>query len=717
MRIALVTPWFGRELIGGAERHAWELAHALAAAGAEIDVLSTCCRSFNDDWATNFHRAGATTLAERLRLLRFRVDSRDRVAFGRVTAALTALPAITLRGDYVPLEERDARVFVGESIHSRTLLAHLRENAARYDAVLFMPYLYGTTLSLLPEVAEKAFLIPCLHDEAYAYLAPVRACFAQARGVLFNSAGEEETAAAIYGPGILAKSRVAGEAVEPPAKPAQPMRVGNFVPNRARYVVYLGRQVATKNIDFLIEAYRQFRAQRAVTSLQLVLAGPTSVSRSGDGIVDLGPVSDAAKAALLLNARALAQPSVHESFSRAVYESWFAKRPVFVHGDCRATRRAVEESGGGWIGSTVEEWARMFAELDESSDEVVDAAGERGWAAARDNGTWAVVAQRVLGAIAAGLGSAAAPPIDQLVPLGDRVAATYAGALGAALREAGSDTTIAVAESASVRAGSRVLVHAGHAASPVRADAYVVHDATAVIDSRARVFAASHAVAAGLDERGVVARVVPMPVSPALWDGMRPAHGRWGDGRPTLLSIAPLAAADARRLLDVFVAFLSLAGAARLLVFGADCDAEARDVLERERAELDLANEVLFVGDEPPERYAAYRAARVAVAVGGPVGVEAAVTPLWFDLPIVSLGDPGSADAVEAAGLIAGDADVRRFAALVRLVASDDTLRAAMQGEGRRVRERHAPRAVAATVLEAMTDLRTGISPGISSAT
>ena len=77
------------------------------------------------------------------------------------------------------------------------------------------------------------------------------------------------------------------QAPEPLAVPVQPMRIGNFVPNRSRYVVYLGRQVATKNIEFLIEAYRRFRAQRAVTSLQLVLAGPTSASRSDDGIVDL----------------------------------------------------------------------------------------------------------------------------------------------------------------------------------------------------------------------------------------------------------------------------------------------------------------------------------------------------------------------------------------------------------------------------------------------
>ena len=41
----------------------------------------------------------------------------------------------------------------------------------------------------------------------------------------------------------------------------------------------------------------------------------------------------------------------------------------------------------------------MFAVVDESADEAVDALGERGWAAALDNGTWDVVARRTLDAI------------------------------------------------------------------------------------------------------------------------------------------------------------------------------------------------------------------------------------------------------------------------------------------------------------------------------
>ena len=701
MRLAIVTPWYGRELLGGAERLAWELAHALARAGADVDVLATCCRSFLDDWAANYHKSGTSRDAAGVVLHRFAVDTRDRVAFNRANTVLTTMPRIGLHGDRSVLDPIQSRAFVNENIKSAALLAHLRDQGSSYNAVIFVPYLYGPTLSGLPLVADRAFLIPCVHDESYAYIEPVRAVFAAARGVLFNSAGEEETATAIYGPGLLGKSRVIGHAVEPVAPPPAPISVGTFAPHRSRYVLYLGRQDASKNIDFLIEAFRTFRERRVSSSLQLVLAGPRGSAHHGDGILDLGAVTEPAKASLLTYARALAQPSMHESFSRAMYEAWYARRPVLVHGECRATARAVEDSGGGWIGTTLEEWVRMFAAVDESSDDAIDALGERGWAAALDNGAWDVVAKRTLDAISMRMAPPAGPVIDHVVPLGDRVVGRYAQALADALTNAGADSAVTIAGSEQIRAGARIVAHVVANSKPVLADVYVSHGGELPATTRGRaVFAPSHAVAAQLEEQGIVARVLPQAVSPAIWDGMRPAHDRWSDGKIVLLSISPLGSDEAKRLLDTFVAYLGLVRDARLLVFSADCEGEAYETLVHERAELDLHNEVVLVGDAPAEQFAAYRAAHVALAVGRPLTIERAVMPLWFDLPIVALGDSTVMETIEACGLVVDTFDARRIAALLRIVASDPKIRAAIVGEGRRVRARHAPPAVATVVLE-----------------
>ena len=66
----------------------------------------------------------------------------------------------------------------------------------------------------LPLVADRAWLQPCLHDEAYAYLPDVASIFYQARGLLFISAGEMQLAARLYGPMVFAKGEVTGEGIE-----------------------------------------------------------------------------------------------------------------------------------------------------------------------------------------------------------------------------------------------------------------------------------------------------------------------------------------------------------------------------------------------------------------------------------------------------------------------------------------------------------------------
>ena len=56
--LAIITPWFGSDLKGGAEQQAWQIATRLADRGHKIEVLTTCCRSFQDDWTTNYYKAG-----------------------------------------------------------------------------------------------------------------------------------------------------------------------------------------------------------------------------------------------------------------------------------------------------------------------------------------------------------------------------------------------------------------------------------------------------------------------------------------------------------------------------------------------------------------------------------------------------------------------------------------------------------------------------------
>ncbi|HEY0100257.1 MAG TPA: glycosyltransferase [Pyrinomonadaceae bacterium] len=408
--LAIVIPWFGAELKGGAEQQAFQIATRLAARGASVEVITTCCRSFQDDWATN-HLPPGVTEEHGLTVRRFPVGTRDREAFEQVNAKLLALTPLELRAGVSPLDARDAEIFAAQNINSPALLEHLRARGDDYRAFIFIPYMFAPTTAGLPLVAERAFLQPCLHDEPAAYLPVVENLFQRARLVLFNSDGERELAARLYGgASVFPQSMVVGEGIERAAFTEQ--QLADALPTELRagapFVLYLGRRDEVKNTGLLVRAFRRFK-ERAQTNnetsyepnnerrLKLVLAGAGAHSydeRERD-ILDLGLVSEETKAALLFACRALFQPSRNESFSRVLMEAWsYGGRPVAAHRECLATSIAVERAGGGWLAATEEEWTHTFAHVVSLPETELARMGARGRRYADEHADWDKVIAR-----------------------------------------------------------------------------------------------------------------------------------------------------------------------------------------------------------------------------------------------------------------------------------------------------------------------------------
>ena len=214
-KVAIVIPWFGRTLKGGAELQAWNLATRLSARGFAVEVLTTCCASFQDDWSSNGQPAGLTQEPEGFAVRRFPVETRDRAAFDRVCGYLLSLDPKTLKPGVSPISEEDERVFCEHLIRCPSLLGYLAHEGWRYSAFLFLPYLYGPILDGLPLVASRSLLQPCLHDEAYAYLRCVQQAVFSARHLLWLSQGEFELGCRLFGPSVLAKSVVGMAGIEP----------------------------------------------------------------------------------------------------------------------------------------------------------------------------------------------------------------------------------------------------------------------------------------------------------------------------------------------------------------------------------------------------------------------------------------------------------------------------------------------------------------------
>ena len=398
MKLAIVIPWFGRELKGGAEQQAWQIATRLAKRGHSIDVLTTCCRSHQDDWSSNHLPAGKSEMPEGFVIRRFAVDRRHRAAFDAVCADLLRQPPDALKPGVSPVSDERARIFVDELIKSQALQAFLEEKRRAYDAFIFLPYLYGPIIHGVEAVGDRAILQPCLHDEAYAYLPQIADSFYQANWLFFNSEGEQELAERLFGPCISAKSHVIGEGVEVAdgATLAGPARNGaSSESGNGRYLLYLGRKDDGKNIPLLLRAFARFRAVRPNSSLRLILAGAgeASVPLPAQS-VDSGLVSEKEKEELLRHCAALVQPSEKESFSRVMMEAWLYGKPVAVHRRCAATAIPVKAAKGGWLADSEDQWAGLFVELDRTAEPALRQLGENGRRYAAVAADWEVVMDR-----------------------------------------------------------------------------------------------------------------------------------------------------------------------------------------------------------------------------------------------------------------------------------------------------------------------------------
>jgi glycosyltransferase involved in cell wall biosynthesis len=409
--IAFIIPWFGASLKGGAEQHTYQVAKRLADRGHDIEILTTCCRSFYDNWSDNHLPAGLSQEGN-LKVRRFKVKPRNQQVFDAVNYQL--IQTNQWQRGVPPVDETSAADFCAQNINSPDLLAYLQANHDRYAHFVFIPYLYGPILNGLPLVADRAILNPCLHDESYAYLSQVETLFHQAQSLLFISEGEALLAEQIYGPCVPAKSYVVGAGAENELLQPSDWVAPKGCPDR--FILCLGKRDQHKNTYMLIDAYQAFRQANPKSDVKLVLAGPGDASFHTDvaDVFDFGLVSEAEKAYLLQNCLALFQPSQNESFSRVMVEAWFVKKPVIAHRDCLATATAVKSAHGGWTAGSHTEWVDAFSKIDHLPAEQYQEYGQSGFNYAQTKATW----NKVIDAyeVALNLRSAAPPATISKTP-------------------------------------------------------------------------------------------------------------------------------------------------------------------------------------------------------------------------------------------------------------------------------------------------------------
>jgi glycosyltransferase involved in cell wall biosynthesis len=359
-RFCFVVPRYFEGIAGGAETLMGSLAAKMRERGDYVELLATCARD-NRTWANEFP-SGESAVAG-TRLLRFPVDDRDLDKWIPIQVAIH---------EGKPVSYDDQLTWMRESVNSSGLYEYLARNGDSFEAIFFGPYLFGTTFWGSQIHPKKSILIPCLHDESYAYLDLTAAMFRNVRGCLFNAAPEMELARSIYGeiPG-----GVVGMGFEPPEE-AEIAGLEPYFDRSFPYILYLGRKEMGKNAHLLMDYFCQAKGLGLIhADTRLVILGGGSFSdlhrqdllERGD-IIDLPHLSERDKQRVIRHSLYLCQPSTNESFSIVLMEAWMLGTPVVVHGGCPVTKHHVMESAGGLYISSASDLGGVTSYLSQDSN-------------------------------------------------------------------------------------------------------------------------------------------------------------------------------------------------------------------------------------------------------------------------------------------------------------------------------------------------------------
>ncbi|MBN1476401.1 glycosyltransferase family 4 protein [Candidatus Sumerlaeota bacterium] len=334
--IVWIIPWFHEEVGGGSEVKVREYARRLVARGHDVEVWTTRCRDFHDNWNVDHWPEGLGEVCG-IPTRRFPVRPGNHTVFNGLNARALAGDRLT------PAEEL---AFFRESINSEALMDHVRANGAGRH-LIFTPYLYGTTFHGARILPEHSLLYPEFHNEPYAHFEALRGVVEGVRGILYHSHPERELANRLFDIAGTPQE-VTGLGVESPP-PGDPERFrAKHGLGDTPFLLCAGRQSRAKNVGLLCDFFMEWRRLEPGRPLKLVLIGkPDMPIPDHPDILPLGFVSAEDKIDAHRAATALCQPSVNESFSIVMMESWLCGVPVLVNGWCAVTRHHCEITGGG----------------------------------------------------------------------------------------------------------------------------------------------------------------------------------------------------------------------------------------------------------------------------------------------------------------------------------------------------------------------------------
>lgn len=242
MNLTFVVQRYGNAISGGAEAHARWMAERLARRH-RVDVMTTCALDYRA-WTNHFPEG--LTEENGIPVNRYPVER------ARSEREFALYSDIVFRDAHTPGDEREWVVRNGP--YTPALVRALREKSD-IDRFLFYSYRYYHTFYGLPEVADRAILIPTAEEDPAVHLSIFKELFRAPRGLLYLTPEERDLVQSVSDNASI-PSAVIGIGVEQPTG-GERFDVRALYDLPADFLLYVGRVDANKGVDRLIAYFRR----------------------------------------------------------------------------------------------------------------------------------------------------------------------------------------------------------------------------------------------------------------------------------------------------------------------------------------------------------------------------------------------------------------------------------------------------------------------------
>ncbi len=351
MKLAFIVQRYGKEILGGSEALARQLAERLSRRH-EVTVLTTTAKDYIT-WKNEYEPGEEKVRG--VRVMRFPVEGeRNLEEFNKFSEEV-------YKGQTT--KEQELEWIQRQGPVTPALVDYLKKEHERFDLVVFFTYLYYPTYYGLQVAPEKSILVPTAHDEPPLRLGIFREMFQLPSSFVFNTEAEEVLVLERF-PVHKKMRETIGMGMELLDQPdVHSFRRKHDIPGK--YLLYAGRIDAGKGMEELFRYFDFYKEEHPGSgNLQLILIGRLGMKLpASSSIRYIGFVDEGDKLSAMAGAVAVVQPSRMESLSIVTLEAFSVGTPVIVTAASRVLIDHCRRANAGLYYGDFEEFEEVLSLL------------------------------------------------------------------------------------------------------------------------------------------------------------------------------------------------------------------------------------------------------------------------------------------------------------------------------------------------------------------